>query len=391
MTLANMERAVASVRTASWPLHRVLYAIALDPDQKFGSLEEQICLLADAFRDLGSLFLPLFLCPPGPGKTRQFEERGVRAECLDLARFRFRALERLQKLIGRERIEVVHWNFTQPVSNPYLWSLTVLAPRVKHYYTDHISRPAPVPPARRGLTRMLKTCLLSRYHKIACVSRFVRDCLEGEGAWGNTVCCLHFINTDRFRPDEGVRAEVRRREKAEGRFVVLAVAHLIREKGVDLALRALAELPADVVLWVAGDGCEAGPLRRLQAELGLGQRVRFLGLERNVAPYMQAADCFACPSLWAEAAGLVNLEAQAVGLPVVGSRGGGIPEYVADGETGLLFTPGDFRALAECIRRLHGDPQLCRRMGQAARAHALRCFSPESRLGDFLRLYRKPG
>ncbi len=172
--------------------------------------------------------------------------------------------------------------------------------------------------------------------------------------------------------------------------MVLAVAHLIPEKGIDVALRALAELPADVVLWVVGDGSEAGRLRRLQAELGLGERVRFLGPQRNVAPYMQAADCLACPSLWAEAAGLVNLEAQAVGLPVVGSRTGGIPEYIAEGETGLLFTPGDFREMAECIRQLLGDRQLCRRMGQAARAHALRRFSPESRLSEYLQLYCKP-
>jgi glycosyltransferase involved in cell wall biosynthesis len=390
MTLYALERAVVRARPAPRPLRRVLYAVALNPDQKFGSLEEQICFIAHAFRDRGSLFLPLFLCPPGPGKTRQFEDRGVRAECLDLGRFRFRTHRRLRQLIRRERIEVVHWNFTQPVSNPYLWSLTMLAPRVKHYYTDHISRPAPAPPARGRLRRLLKTCLLRRYDKIACVSRFVRDYVEGEGTRRNTVCCPYFVNTDRFRPDEGVRAELRRREKVDGRFVVLTVAHLIREKGVDLALRALAELPADVVLWVAGDGIEAEPLRRLQAELGLEERVRFLGLERNVAPYMQAADCLACPSVWAEAAGLVNLEAQAVGLPVIGSRVGGIPEHVVEGETGLLFTLGDFRELAECIRRLHGDPQLCRRMSQAARAHALRCFSPESRLGDCLQLYHKP-
>ncbi len=388
--LATLERVVVRVQPAPRALQRALYAITLDPDQKFGSLEEQICLLARAFRERGSLFLPLFLCPPGPGKTRQFEDRGVRAECLDLIPFRLAALRRLRQLIERECIDVVHWNFTHPLGNPYLWALSVLTPRLKHYYTDHVSRPALVPQTPGGLKRMVKACIMRRYDKIACVSRFVQDCLKGTGTSGNTVCCPYFINPERFRPNDAVRDELRRRENADGRFVVLAVAHLIPEKGIDVALRALAELPADVVLWVVGDGSEAGRLRRLQAELGLGERVRFLGPQRNVAPYMQAADCLACPSLWAEAAGLVNLEAQAVGLPVVGSRTGGIPEYIAEGETGLLFTPGDFREMAECIRQLLGDRQLCRRMGQAARAHALRRFSPESRLSEYLQLYCKP-
>jgi glycosyltransferase involved in cell wall biosynthesis len=85
----------------------------------------------------------------------------------------------------------------------------------------------------------------------------------------------------------------------------------------------------------------------------------------------------------------VNLEGHACGLPVVGSRIGGIPEYVADGETGLLFTPGDHREMAACVRRLRDDPQLCRRMGRAARARAVEQFSPERRLDAYLELYRK--
>ncbi len=371
-------------------LQRVLYAILLDPAQKFGSLEEQICSLARAFQAQGGLFLPLFLCAPGPGKTAQFEERGVRAECLGLRGFRLRTLWRLLRLLARERIDVIHWNFTDPLRNPYLWWLTLLAPRVRHYFTDHISRPARAPGTPGRLARVLKRAFLRRYRTVWCVSRFVQECLERQGTGSTTVCRLHFINTERFRPDAEARAAVRRELAADGRFVVAMVAHLIKEKGADVALRALAELPQGVVLWVAGDGGEAEALRRLRAELGLGERVRFLGLQRDVAPFLQAADCLVCPSLWAEAAGLVNLEAQACGLPVVASRTGGIPEYVADGVTGLLFPPGDHAALAACVRRLHDDPPLRRTMGRAARARAVEHFSPESRLDSYLELYRKP-
>jgi glycosyltransferase involved in cell wall biosynthesis len=362
--------------------------VALDPSQKFGSLEEQMCLLARAFEHRGSLFLPLFLCPPGPGKTRQLEEAGVAAECLDLGRFRFRTLWQLLGLLRRQRLEVIHWNFSDPLCNGYVWWLTLLRPWVKHYFTDHNSRFLPLPSPASLLTRTVKRLLLKRYRKVVCVSRFVQDCLTRQRTWSNLHCCLHFINTSRFKPDAAVRTQLRRTLEAEGRFVLLTVAHLIPEKGVDVVLRALKALPQEIVLWVVGDGREAETLKALAHELGLGPRARFLGLQRNVAPYMQAADCFVCPSLWAEAASLVNLEANACGLPVVGSKIGGIPEYVADGETGLLFPPGDHVALAERVRRLSSSPQLWQQMSAAARTAAVERFSAERRLHEYLDLYR---
>ena len=138
---------------------------------------------------------------------------------------------------------------------------------------------------------------------------------------------------------------------AHDRFVVLTVADLIEAKGIDVALRALTLLPENVVLWIVGTGVEAGKLHRLAEELGVSRRAIWHGSQEYVQPYMQAADCFVCPSLWAEAAGLVDLEAQASGLPVIASNVGGIPEYVADGCTGLLFPAGNAHELAERIRR----------------------------------------
>ena len=105
-------------------------------------------------------------------------------------------------------------------------------------------------------------------------------------------------------------------------------------------------------------------------------------------PFLQAADAFVCPSRWAEAAGLVNLEAQACGLPVLASRIGGIPEYVADGRTGVLFPPGDAEGLAAAVRRLLDHPHRFRDMGLAARESAVTRFSTAARLEEYLDLYR---
>jgi glycosyltransferase involved in cell wall biosynthesis len=284
---------------------------------------------------------------------------------------------------------VVDWNFFPPLTNGYLWALSALAPRLEHYFTDHNSRPAGAPAAGSRL-QAVKRIFLRRYSRVIGVSRFVAGRMRDQGIWPAADCRLHFVNTYRFAPDPEVRDAVRRRLGADGRFVLLTTAHLIKEKGVDVALRALARLPDAAVLWVVGDGAESAALQALAGELGVRERVQFLGLQARVEPFMQAADAFVCPSLWAEAAGLVNLEAQACGLPVLASRVGGIPEYVADDRTGQLFPAGDADALAMAARRLLGDPALSREMGRAARELAVTRFSVAARIDDYLDLYRSP-
>jgi glycosyltransferase involved in cell wall biosynthesis len=390
MTALDQEvaRPLESPPAAVSRLPRVLYVAAMDPTQKFGSMEEQMAFLARAFAEDGSVFLPLFDCRIARGQPTPLEAAGVMIECLDMSRFRWLVLSRLLALIRRHRIGIVHWNFSAALFDSYMWWLTLLRPQVKHYFTDHNSRSFPLPAAAGGWKKRLKRLLLARYAKVLCVSRFVQDSLQEQGVWSNLECCLHFVNTDRFQPDPQVRAKVRRERHAEDRFVLLTVAHLIKEKGIDVALRALGLLPEEVVLWVIGGGAEGDALRGLAREMGLGERVVFLGQQAHVEPFMQAADCFVCPSVWAEAAGLVNLEAQASGLPVIASRVGGIPEYVADGRSGFLFSPGDAAELADCVSRLVADPGLRRRMGAAARELALQQFSPAARLPEMIALYR---
>ncbi|MCI0684500.1 MAG: glycosyltransferase [Gemmataceae bacterium] len=368
-------------------LPRVLYALTLDPGRKYGSLEEQITQLAHAFRGEGSLFLPLFICAPESANVEQFRRRGVSAECLELRGLRLATLWKLWRLVQRRRIHAIHWNFTNPLLNPYVWSLSVLAPTVRHAFTDHNSRTHPQPPPR-GWRKLVKRVLLKRYRQVWGVSQHVVDDLAGHGVWSNLICCRHFINTDRFRPDPAERARERAGHRVADKFVLVVVGQLIHDKGIDVAIRAMAELPDDAVLWIAGAGPEEANLRNLIAELKLEGRVRLLGLQRDVQPLLQAADVFVCPSRWAEAAGLVNLEAQACGVPVVASRVGGIPEYVDDGVSGILVDAGAAGQLAAAVRRLHANRDLHERMRGAARAAALARFAPAARLPAILDLYR---
>ncbi len=376
-------------QSGSARLKRVLFAMRLDPAGKFGSIEEQALTQARSFRQRGSLFLPVFLRPLDRESASQYSQEGLLAADLDLARFRLGTLRRLLTMIRHHRIEVVHWNFYHPVFNGYLWALTALRPGIEHYFTDHISRPAPGsgPDGRGRLKSTLKRMLASRYRKVLCVSDSVLAQVR-DVAGPRAERIHHFINTDRFRPDPVVRREVRRALGAGDEFVAVTVAYLIKEKGIDVAVRALTHLPENVLLWVVGEGPEQDNLKALAQELGLGRRARFLGPKRNVEPLLQAADCALCPSVWSEAAGLVNLEALACGLPVIASRIGGIPELIADGRTGFLFTPGDHRELADRLQCLIGDEPLRRRMGQEARSESVKRFSIQSQIGSYLTLYQ---
>jgi glycosyltransferase involved in cell wall biosynthesis len=370
-------------------LRRVLFALRLDPAGKFGSLEEQTLTLARAFKERGSLFLPVFLRALDPETAGQYAQEGLEAEALDLTSFRLDTLGRLLRLIRRHQIEVVHWNFYHPLFNGYLWALSVTMPGIEHYFTDHISRGGAGPsPSGRQLKSRLKRALASRYRRIFCISDFVLDQVRRSSS-PRAMRLHYFVNTCRFQPDASVRSELRATLSTADNFVAVIVAQLIKEKGVDVALHALGKLPENIALWVVGRGPEQAHLAALARDLGVEHRTRFVGPKRNVEPYLQAADCAVCPSTWAEGVGLVNLEALACGLPVVASRIGGIPEFIEDGRNGLLFAPGNPEELAERLRRLYDDLELRLRLGREARSVALERHSSQSLLDEHLALYRE--
>jgi glycosyltransferase involved in cell wall biosynthesis len=143
----------------------------------------------------------------------------------------------------------------------------------------------------------------------------------------------------------------------EGARVLLAVARLTEQKGIDVAIRALAELPGDTVLVVLGEGPERPALLRLARELGVEARVFLLGRVPDVAAWLGRATILVHPARW-EGFGLGVLEAMLAGLPVVATNVSALPELVVDGETGVLVQPDDVAALASGIVRALDRPQL---------------------------------
>jgi glycosyltransferase involved in cell wall biosynthesis len=151
---------------------------------------------------------------------------------------------------------------------------------------------------------------------------------------------------------------------------VIAVLTLLRPgKGIETLIDAVPRLVdgrPDVNLAIAGDGPDRESLTRRAADLGVADRVHFVGEVRGPGPVMRAADVFVSPS-WAESFPLSVLEAMSAGLPVVTTDVGGCAEAVADGETGMVVPPRDAPALAAALRRMLDDPVHARALGAAGR------------------------
>jgi len=187
------------------------------------------------------------------------------------------------------------------------------------------------------------------------------------------------VDVDRFTPDGP------REPRTPGRHRLVLAGRLVERKGIDDAIRALAELP-DAELHVAGgpdaaelgDDAEARRLRALAAELGVGDRLVLRGrVGRDAMPaLLRSADIVVCAP-WYEPFGIVPLEAMACGVPVVATAVGGQIDSVVDGVTGVHVPPRDPAALAAALRALLDRPDRRAQLGAAGAERARRRFTHE--------------
>jgi glycosyltransferase involved in cell wall biosynthesis len=174
---------------------------------------------------------------------------------------------------------------------------------------------------------------------------------------------------------------------AARRRVVFA-GRLVPSKGVDILIRAAAEVNAELV--ICGEGRQRDELRALAQRIGVESRVCFKGWMSadELADELANASVVVLPSLWPEPFGIVGIEALAAGRPAVASATGGIVDWLEDGVCGLCVAPGDAGALARALGELLDDPDRQRAMGAAGREVVAARFSPERHVDTLIDAYR---
>ena len=187
------------------------------------------------------------------------------------------------------------------------------------------------------------------------------------------------VRAELFCPDES-------RRSIEPRF--LFVGRLNEQKGVVHLLHALARMRGGAALDVVGDGADAAALHALADELGIAARVRWIPSVRQeeLPALYRGATALVLPSR-DEGLGLVAVEAQLCGTPVVASRSGGIPDVVEDGVTGLLVPPAEPAALAAAMDAVLARPDRGAALGASGRQAALARFTPEAAGRRYAALY----
>jgi len=206
-------------------------------------------------------------------------------------------------------------------------------------------------------------------------TRGIADYLVREGVPADRV--HHQIN---FVPDgmDGTIFTGPRR----GGPVIAALGRLHPNKAFDTLIRAFATLE-DGTLWLAGDGPDRQALATLAAELGVAERVMFLGWQDDPQAVIRGADLFVCPSRH-EPFGNVIAEAMACGKPVISTASHGGMELIEDGVNGVLVPVDDAGAMGDAMRQVSGDPALARRLAAAGRAHWQARLSPAQVTSDWI-------
>jgi glycosyltransferase involved in cell wall biosynthesis len=175
----------------------------------------------------------------------------------------------------------------------------------------------------------------------------------------------------------------RERQGTEWRWRLLYVGRIVEQKGVDLAIESLPQLPAEAMLTIVGEGGQLyeRELRQLAQKLGVSGRVQFTRTRphNELIDLYRSADVIVFPVRWPEPFGLVPLEAMALGRPVVATGAGGSADYLVDGVNSLLFAADDATGLAATLQQLARDPQLRTRLREAGYAtaaqHSARAFN----------------
>jgi glycosyltransferase involved in cell wall biosynthesis len=291
---------------------------------------------------------------------------------------------RLARVIAMHRPDVIHAHDPHTVAMASMALSFGVGPKV------------PTLVASRRVDFHLQKHSFSRwkYRQVACfiaASGAIADMLAADGIPRARITVVHDgIDVERVThlPASDLHGEF---WFPRGAPVLVNVAALVPHKGQKFLVEAMARVRRtvpDAQLVIFGEGELRAPLEAQIRDLGLDKHVVLAGFRDDVLALTKSADLFVMSSV-TEGLGSTLLDAMAMGLAVVGTRAGGIPEAVEDGVTGLLVPPGNSEALGDAIVRLLGDPAARARMGTAGQARVAARFGVDRLVEGTLATYRR--
>jgi glycosyltransferase involved in cell wall biosynthesis len=324
-------------------------------------------------------------------------ELGVRHEHLPVlqrelsARADAEAIRFLRTKLRTLRPDVLHTHTSKAGATGRLAALAAGAGRpaaIVHHFHGHVLTEY-FSPARERFFRVLERGLAATSGALIAVSDEVRDDLlrlKVAPAAKIRVVRYGFDLDRRTRVDEGAALKLREQAGIAADAFVAGWAGRLTAVKRPLDLIRVAAAAGGLELLLAGDGELRGEVEALAAQLGVADRVHFLGYVQEIAPVYAASDALLLTSA-NEGTPVVAIEALAAGVPVVATDAGGTRTVVDDGETGFLSPVGDTSALAERIERLDADPSLRRAFGDMGAARMRERFSTERMADDVARIY----
>jgi len=350
-----------------------------------GGADRSLLLLVEGLVRSG--WRPLLVVPAGGQMQEEAARMGARVEVLDLVHFRgcrtrdfAKGLWQLRRVCVENHVDLIHCNAWPALQWVVPVRATLRVPVVCHFR----ERPSP----KRGWVH-----LLNRSDRIIAVSSASRDDLIHAGVKGARVAVIHnAVDLSRY---DGAGADPCEGHGHGHGAVVGMASRLSGWKGHGFFLKAAAQVVqafphAEFPIAgapVRGEEAYAAELVALAGRLGLERRVRFVGHQEDIVPFMKSLDVLVLTSD-REPFGRVVIEAMAAAKPVVAFHGGGVGEVVDHGSTGVLVPPGDIEGLARAIRMLLADRALAQAMGTRGRAKVERCFTAEVHVDRIQRLYR---
>jgi glycosyltransferase involved in cell wall biosynthesis len=242
---------------------------------------------------------------------------------------------------------------------------------------------------RRAAVEQLARYVLQHVDHVIAGNREATDVLYQQGYKGPvTILPQLGVDTETFKPRE---ASTLRHQLGLGRFVVGFAGRFVPAKGLDILIKAAAQLNDSHVLLV-GRGPMQTMVESLAYSLGLAGRLTIIGAvpHHQVPLYLNAMDVLVLPSRttpqWKEQFGHVLIEAMACGTPVIGSDSGAIPEVIDS--AGLIFQESDENALADHLRRLAGNPDELRQMSQRGLERVISLYTHEHIAERTMQIYR---